>query len=68
MLESNQLRKICSPTGRHDQTDHFCNSIRIQTQTKTSVVFCAIHYTIELFARSEGIEPSPLVLETNWLP
>ena len=20
------------------------------------------------FARSEGIEPSPLVLETNWLP
>ena len=47
----------------------FCSSIRTRTQTSSSVVKGAIHYTIEpTLARVVGFEPTSKLLESRMLP
>ena len=68
MLESNQLRRFCRPTGLHDLTDH----LYFQRDSNSyllvrSQVFYPLNYRSKI-AQAERIELSPMDLESIWLP
>jgi hypothetical protein len=47
VLDSNQRIRFCRPSPNHSANLTLCSSIRIRTQTFSSVVKGAIRYTIE---------------------